>query len=123
VEPNTAWKVVAWGDYNGDGKADLLWRNEVTGQVYMMQMNGLAISAAGMIYQEANTAWKILGPWEYGQSNGVLVSAPNAGGETKSTLVGAPLNDGRITGELLNASPGLWGEPVNRPLRMGDQTH
>ena len=33
----------------------------------MMRMNGLSISAAAMIYQEANTNWKILGPYEYRQ--------------------------------------------------------
>jgi hypothetical protein len=35
--------------------------------VYMMLMNGLAISSASMVYAEPNTAWKILGPWEYAQ--------------------------------------------------------
>jgi hypothetical protein len=67
TEPNLAWKIVAQGDYNGDGKADLLWRNETTGQVYMMLMNGLGIASQTMVYQEANTAWKLLGPWEYAQ--------------------------------------------------------
>jgi hypothetical protein len=64
-EPNTAWKIVAQGDYNGDGKADLLWRNESTGQVYMMLMNGLAISSQAMVYTEPDTAWKVMGPYEY----------------------------------------------------------
>jgi hypothetical protein len=65
TEPNLDWKVVALGDYNGDGKADLLWRNETTGEVYMMLMNGLAIANQQMIYAEPNTDWKILGPYEY----------------------------------------------------------
>jgi len=26
-----AWKVEATGDYNGDGRADILWRNASTG--------------------------------------------------------------------------------------------
>jgi hypothetical protein len=67
TEPNLAWKIVSVGDYNGDGKADLLWRNDTTGQVYMVHMNGMAISAQAMVYQEANTAWKVLGPWQYAQ--------------------------------------------------------
>lgn len=30
-----AWKVVATADYNGDAKADILWRNDSTGDVFM----------------------------------------------------------------------------------------
>jgi hypothetical protein len=66
-EPNLAWKVVAVGDYNGDGKADLLFRNDSTGHVYLALMNGLAISGQGMVYYEPNTQWKVLGPLEYAQ--------------------------------------------------------
>jgi hypothetical protein len=67
VEPNMAWKIAAYGDYNGDGNADLLWRDESTGDVWLMQMNGLAIGPQGPIYREPNTAWRLLGPWEYAQ--------------------------------------------------------
>jgi hypothetical protein len=56
---------VAQGDYNGDGKADLLWRNDATGQVYMVNMNGLGILSQAVVYTEPNPAWKILGPAEY----------------------------------------------------------
>jgi FG-GAP repeat len=66
-EPNLAWKIVAQGDYNGDGKADILWRNDSTGQVYMLLMNGLAVSQQAMVYTEPNTQWRLLGPYEYAQ--------------------------------------------------------
>ncbi len=29
--PNMAWNIGAVGDYNGDGRADLMWRNTSTG--------------------------------------------------------------------------------------------
>jgi hypothetical protein len=66
-EQNLAWKIVAQGDYNGDGKDDLLWRNDSTGQVYMMLMSGTAIANQSQVYTEANMAWHVLGPWEYAQ--------------------------------------------------------
>ena len=65
--PNLAWKIVSVGDYNGDGKSDLLWRNESTGLVFMMLMNGIAKSAEGVVYNEPNLNWKLLGPYEYAQ--------------------------------------------------------
>src|SRR5712692_7122437 len=32
------WQVVGIGDFNGDGRADLLWRNSATGQNYIYPM-------------------------------------------------------------------------------------
>lgn len=64
-EPNLAWQIVAVGDLNGDGRADLIWWNNQTGQVYGMLMNGAAIVQQGMIYQEPNTAWQIAATGDY----------------------------------------------------------
>ena len=64
-EPNTAWKIVAAADFDGDLKSDILWRNESTGQVYMMLMNGPAIANQGFIYEEPNTSWKIVTVGDY----------------------------------------------------------
>jgi hypothetical protein len=71
-EPNLAWKIVAAGDYNGDGKADILYRNDATGAVYLLLMNGLTVISGNQVYQEPNTDRKLLGPWQYGLGNGTL---------------------------------------------------
>jgi len=60
VKPNLAWKIVATGDYNGDGKADILYRNDTTGQLYLYLMNGTTSTAAASINTEPNLAWKIV---------------------------------------------------------------
>ena len=65
AEPNTAWKIIGAPDLDGDGKSDLLWRNEGTGQVYAMLMNGGTIASQAMIYQEPNLAWKIVAMGDY----------------------------------------------------------
>ena len=54
------------GDYNGDGKSDLLWRNETTGQVDIMLMNRLTVISRTNVYTEPNPAWRVMGPYEYG---------------------------------------------------------
>jgi FG-GAP repeat protein len=37
------WHIVAVGDYDGDGKSDVLWRNASTGQNYLYPMDGTSI--------------------------------------------------------------------------------
>ena len=64
-ESNLAWKIVGAADFNGNGRTDLLWRNDSTGQVYMMLMDGATIASARMIWHEPNTAWKIVAQGDY----------------------------------------------------------
>ncbi len=41
------WNIKAIGDYNGDGKQDIFWRNDVTGENYMYLMNGVTLDPPG----------------------------------------------------------------------------
>jgi pimeloyl-ACP methyl ester carboxylesterase len=59
--PGLAWAAPpVRGDFNGNGKSDLLWRNGATGQVYQMPMAGTAVQPGSIIYTEANPAWQIV---------------------------------------------------------------
>jgi len=40
VGDDLAWKIEGLGDYNGDGKMDLLWRHQTRGDVYAWYMDG-----------------------------------------------------------------------------------
>ena len=35
------WRMVATGDYNGDGKVDIVWRHAVSGQNVIWFMDGI----------------------------------------------------------------------------------
>jgi hypothetical protein len=45
VNPGTDWAIAAIGDYNGDGKSDILF-NGPSGQLAMWSMNGFQIQSA-----------------------------------------------------------------------------
>jgi predicted extracellular nuclease len=54
------WSIAGTGDFNGDGKSDILWRNASTGSTYVYLMNGLAIDAQGEI-RKVTSDWSIAG--------------------------------------------------------------
>jgi predicted nucleotidyltransferase len=43
VATNLSWTIAGTGDFNGDGKSEILWRGTVSGDVGMWVMNGTAI--------------------------------------------------------------------------------
>ena len=54
-----AWKVIATGDLNGDGKTDILWYNAGTGTTSAWLMNGTSIVGGGDLLTDPN--WIVTG--------------------------------------------------------------
>jgi hypothetical protein len=44
---SSGWVIQGVGDYDGSGRAGILWRNTSTDQVYIWLMNGATISSTG----------------------------------------------------------------------------
>src|SRR6266699_3124922 len=55
----------ASGDFDGDGKADILWRNALTGENYIWLMNGLTIAAQGLVNVVDDPAWQVQGVGDF----------------------------------------------------------
>jgi hypothetical protein len=41
------WSIQGVGDYDGSGRAGILWRNSTSGQVYVWLMNGTTLTSTG----------------------------------------------------------------------------
>ncbi len=62
VVPNS-WKIAGTGDFNGDSKSDILWRND-NGSTNVWEMNGLNVLANNPTnpYPVTDNTWKIAAP-------------------------------------------------------------
>jgi hypothetical protein len=61
----TDWHVQDIGDYDADGKSDILWRHD-SGQVYFWEMNGLAIKAEGGVpHAPVPSDWHIFSQYNF----------------------------------------------------------
>ena len=58
---STDWSIVGVGDFNGDGKPDIVWRNYTNGQNAIWYMDGLTAIGGGA-FSWAPTTWSIVGP-------------------------------------------------------------
>jgi len=45
--PTSDWVIEGTGDYDGSGRAGILWRNSTTQQVYIWLMNGATVENSG----------------------------------------------------------------------------
>jgi hypothetical protein len=52
-------------DINGDGKADILWRNHADGRNALWTMDGMSIADISLIYKVDDQNWKIVGRGDF----------------------------------------------------------
>ena len=60
---DTNWKIVGNNDFNSDGKPDLLWQDQASGQIGVWYMDGTTLLSVSFFSpgQVAEVSWKIVG--------------------------------------------------------------
>jgi len=56
---DTNWHIAGTGDFNGDGKVDILWRSYADGRNAVWYMDGMSITGSAYFNTVADTNWKI----------------------------------------------------------------
>jgi len=64
-EPNTDNKIVGTGDFNNDGKEDILWRNKTDGANFVWTMNGTTYAGTAQLPAETDLSWDICGTGDF----------------------------------------------------------
>ncbi|HZH44641.1 MAG TPA: FG-GAP-like repeat-containing protein [Lysobacter sp.] len=62
---DTRWRIHAAQDFDGDGRADVYWRHEDSGEVYLWRMNGAAVAAVAFVHKEPDLAWQVASAGDY----------------------------------------------------------
>ncbi|MCH9695885.1 MAG: FG-GAP-like repeat-containing protein [Gammaproteobacteria bacterium] len=83
------WMVAGNGDYNGDGKSDILWRHSVTGQNHMYLMDGASIaSSLSVTTVPSPSVWEVAGNGDYdGDGNSDILWRNNSTGQNHLYLM------------------------------------
>lgn len=61
------WRIVGTGDFNGDGKPDLVWHHRTTGRIYLWYMDGVVRlgHTSFSLFGIGDTRWKVVGVGDF----------------------------------------------------------
>jgi ELWxxDGT repeat protein len=111
VRPDASWSAAAIGDFNGDGRKDILWRNN-SGEVTAWLMNGTAIAGSsdltsGGVAARPDASWSVAGVGDFNHDGRADILWRNSSGALAEWL----MNGTTITGSGSITSGGVAVAP------------
>jgi hypothetical protein len=64
---DTRWQIRGLADFNADGKVDVLWHHQATGDLYVWYLNGTAVTGGAFLTPRSfsDTRWQIRGVTDF----------------------------------------------------------
>jgi Bacterial Ig-like domain/FG-GAP-like repeat/CARDB len=74
------WQMRGANDFNGDGKSDLVWQNQATGENAVWYMDSATlVTGAYLTRIGPNSGWQSYGPYNYYEQNATLAVGSDTG--------------------------------------------
>ena len=107
ANPGPSWKEIGTGDFNGDGKSDILWQN-ASGQAAVWEMNGTNVIGGALVGANPGPSWKEIGTGDFNGDGKSDILWQNTSGQAAIW----EMNGTNIIGSaLVGANPGpSWKE-------------
>ena len=83
TNPGPTWHVMALGDFDNDGKSDILWQNN-SGQVAVWLMNGSSITGSGVLHENPGPTWHVKGAADFDGDGKADILWQNDSGQGRS---------------------------------------
>ena len=80
ANPGPSWKEIGTGDFNGDGKSDILWQN-ANGQAAIWEMNGTNVIGSALVGANPGPSWKEVGTGDFNGDGKSDILWQNANGQ------------------------------------------
>ena len=106
IAPDASWTIAGIGDFNNDGRADLLWRQS-SGALALWQMNDASVAGSAFVTYQGNTitpdaTWKIVEVGDFDGDGKSDILWRNDNGAMAEWL----MNGSQVTASVTPASQG-----------------